>query len=235
MPLVPILAEKIILALDLPTAAQALDLARRLQPGLVRAKVGAALFASEGAGFISALSQLGLRVFLDLKLHDIPSVIESAARSVSRLGVEFLTVHLSGGESMVRAALNGARSGGSTRILGVTVLSSLDARVCEQIGFADPPEAAVLRLARLGSAAGVDGVVASAREARALRSALPKSALIVTPGIRPVGTPAGDQARTATPAEAMDAGADMLVVGRPVTAAPDPVAAFESLLETADE
>ncbi len=235
MPHVPIPAEKIILALDLPTAAQALDLVRQLQPRLVRAKVGAALFAEEGAGFIRALNQLGLRVFLDLKLHDIPSVVESAARSVSQLGVEFLTVHLSGGEAMVRAALAGARSGGTTRILGVTVLSSLDARVCEQIGFADPPEAAVLRLARLGSAAGVDGVVASAREARALRSTLPKSVLIVTPGIRPAGAPAGDQARTATPSEAIDAGADMLVVGRPVTAAPDPVAAFRSLVEVADK
>ncbi|MEE9219018.1 MAG: orotidine-5'-phosphate decarboxylase [Acidobacteriota bacterium] len=222
--------ERVIVALDHPTAAEALSLARRLRPRLVRAKIGAALFTTAGSDVVRSLQDLGLRVFLDLKLHDIPSVVEAAARAVARLGVEFLSVHLAGGTAMVRAALEGA---GSTKILGVTLLSSLDAAACASVGFSGTPEQSVLRLARLGRDAGVDGIVASAREAAALRSLLPPPTRIVTPGIRPAGTPAGDQARTATPAEAIRAGADLLVVGRPVSAAADPVAAFDAVAREA--
>lgn len=222
--------DRIIVALDPPTEAEALALARALTPSLGRVKVGPALFALGGSALLRALQDLGLRVFLDLKLHDIPSTVRSAAATLGRLGAEFLTVHLSGGAAMVKAAVEGARESGSTRILGVSILSSLDAAACREIGFADGPEEAAKRLARIGASAGVDGVVCSPREAAALRPILPPPRLLVTPGIRPRGFPTGDQARAATPAEAIEAGADFLVVGRPITAARDPAAALASLL-----
>ena len=226
----PDAADRLILALDLPAAPEALSLAERLTPPLRRVKVGPGLFALAGSGLLRDLRGLGLKVFLDLKLHDIPSTVRAATRAVGGLGAELLTVHLSGGEAMARAAVEGARESGSTRILGVTLLSSLDAAAMRGVGFSGSPEEVVRRLAGIGVAAGVDGVVASAREAAALRLVVSPPRLIVTPGIRPRGAPADDQARTATAAEAMAAGADLLVVGRPITASADPAAALRSLL-----
>lgn len=222
-------AERIIVALDLPGEREALALARSLSPALGRVKVGPALFALGGARLLGALQDLDLRVFLDLKLHDIPRTVRAAASTLGRLGAEFLTVHLAGGAAMVRAALEGAREAGATRILGVTVLSSLDAAACREVGLAGSPAEAAARLARLGAAAGVDGIVCSPLEAAALRPVVPPPRLIVTPGIRPRGAASDDQARTASASEAIAAGADLVVVGRPVTAAPDPAAALAAL------
>jgi orotidine-5'-phosphate decarboxylase len=232
-------ADRIIVAFDHPAPGDALALARRLAPRLRRVKVGVGLFAAGGADLVRSLRALGLGVFLDLKLHDIPNSVRLAARAVSALGVDLLTVHLAGGEAMARAAVEGAHEGGPTRILGITVLSSLDAASLRAIGMAGSPEEAVLRLARIGVAAGVDGAVSSPLEARALRPLLPPPRLIVTPGIRPRGGARAsgggrggaddDQARTATAAEAIASGADLLVVGRPITGAADPLAALEAL------
>jgi orotidine-5'-phosphate decarboxylase len=224
-------AERLILALDLPTGREALALARRLTPPLRRVKVGPGLFALEGADLIRPLRELGLGVFLDLKLHDIPNTVREAALALGGLGIEFLTVHLSGGEAMARAAVEGAR--GNSRILGVTLLSSLDAAAARAIGFAGAPGEIARRLAGIGVAAGVDGVVCSPLEAKELRPIVAPPRLLVTPGIRPRGKPADDQARTATAAEAFAAGADLLVVGRPVLRAVDPLEALDALIHEA--
>ncbi len=223
-------AQRIILALDLPTSKEALRLARTLTPPLSRVKVGPALFAIGGAALLRSLRKLGLGVFLDLKLHDIPNTVRGAVAALAELGAELLTVHLSGGAAMVRAAVAAAHEAGPTKILGVTVLSSLNGAGLRDIGFAEGPLQSVERLARLGAAEGVDGVVCSPREAAAVRRILPPPRLVVTPGIRRAGDAADDQARTATAAEALAAGADLLVVGRPVIGAPEPRAALEALL-----
>jgi orotidine-5'-phosphate decarboxylase len=176
-------------------------------------------------------------VFLDLKYHDIPAQVAGAVREAARLGVALLTVHASGGSAMLRAAAEavadaGAGSGAErTRVLAVTVLTSLDrATLGRELGVPIAVEGQVVHLAALARAAGCDGIVASPQEARAVRRVLGPGALIVTPGVRPAGADAGDQARIATPAAARRAGADMVVVGRPITAAPDPAAAAAAIL-----
>jgi orotidine-5'-phosphate decarboxylase len=176
---------------------------------------------------VRAAAALGRPVFLDLKLHDIPATVEGAARSAAATGAALLTVHAAGGPEMVRAAVRGAGPG--VRVLAVTVLTSLDAAAFEEIGLAGPPEAAVVRLARLAVGAGAGGLVCSPQEVAAVRAAVGPGPLLVVPGVRPAGAALGDQARVATPAQAVGAGADVIVVGRPLRDAPDPVAAARAI------
>jgi orotidine-5'-phosphate decarboxylase len=204
----------------------------RGQAGLF--KVGLELFSAEGPALVRELVRLGAGVFLDLKFHDIPNTVRGAAREAARLGVTLLDVHASGGRPMMQAALEGVREGASgpkaPLMLGVTILTSLAADDLAEIGWNDSPENSVIRLARLAHSAGLGGVVASPREAAAIRRALGPAFVIVTPGIRPA-TATDDQARVSTPEAAIRAGADYLVVGRPITQAPDPPAAAEAILD----
>ncbi len=221
---------RIIVALDYPEAAPALALAERLDPTLCGLKVGKELFVAAGPQLVQGLVHRGYRVFLDLKFHDIPNTVAQACKAAARLGVWMLNVHASGGLTMMRAAREALEALNSRpRLIAVTVLTSLGRQDLAQIGLDIAPEEQVLRLARLTRAAGLDGVVCSAREAGILRRELGQDFLLVTPGIRPAGISADDQQRVLTPIQALHAGADYLVVGRPITRAPDPVAALQSL------
>jgi orotidine-5'-phosphate decarboxylase len=166
-------------------------------------------------------------VFLDLKLHDIPNTVQGAARSAARSGAALLTVHAGGGADMIAAAVRGA--GPKVRVLAVTVLTSLDGAALDAIGLAGPPEAAVVRLARLAVAAGAGGLVCSPLEVAAVRAAVGPGPLLVVPGVRPAGAARGDQSRVATPEAAVRDGADVLVLGRPLRDAPDPAAAARAI------
>jgi len=223
-----------IVALDRPTSEEALALVDELGPGADFSKVGLELFTREGPAVVRALRDRGHRIFLDLKLHDIPHTVARAVRSMASLGVELLTVHTAGGGAMMEAAAEAAAEarsaqGASMRVVGVTVLTSLDSEGLAGVWGrpVDSVRDEVVRLAGLARASGLDGVVSSAREAASLRSALGPEALLVTPGIRLAGDDPGDQKRVMTPGEAAAAGADYLVIGRTVTAAPDPARALE--------
>jgi len=198
-------------------------------------KIGLELFTAEGPALIRSFIQHGAPVFLDLKLHDIPNTVRGAARSAARLGARMITVHASGGRAMMQAALEGAQEGAggaeAPLVLGVTVLTSLADDDLISIGWNEPAGAAVTRLARLAQAAGLGGVVASPREAAAIRLACGASFVMVTPGIRPARAAVDDQARAATPEAAICAGADFLVVGRPITQAPDPADAADAIVD----
>ncbi len=222
---------RVIVALDFPNAAAALDCARRLDPAHCRVKVGKELYTASGPALIEALCERGFEVFLDLKFHDIPNTVAGACRAAATLGVWMINVHALGGSAMMRAA-RAALEGVPRRPLltAVTVLTSLSAAELPEIGLAGTPEENVLRLAGLAQAADLDGVVCSAQEARALRAALGERFVLVTPGIRMADDAAGDQSRVVTPRAAVDAGASYLVVGRPVTRAPDPEAALARIL-----
>lgn len=229
--------DHLIVALDVPRADAALGLANGLRNSVGTFKVGLELFTAAGPWLVERLVAQGDRVFLDLKLHDIPSTVRAAAREAARLGVFMFDVHASGGREMMEAAREGVPEGrggsaGAQRplVLGVTILTSLAAADLAEIGFAGGPEAAVTRLARLAQQSGLDGVVASPWEAKAIRAACGPEFVIVTPGIRPASALAQDQARAATPAAAIEAGADYLVVGRPITQAPDPAAAAAAII-----
>ena len=207
--------------------APALALSRRVRGSVGMVKIGSQLFTAEGPRAVQRLAGLGLGVFLDLKFHDIPNTVGGSVAAAAALpGVQMMTLHATGGLAMMQAARE-AVAGRKTRpaLLGVTILTSLDSAALRRVGLAGPASARVLALARLAKAAGLDGVVASAHEAQAIRRACGPRFLIVVPGIRPVAASAGDQARVATPAEAIRAGANYLVVGRPITGADDPVAA----------
>jgi orotidine-5'-phosphate decarboxylase len=220
--------ERIIVALDFGTSEEALALVRRLSPHAGLFKIGLQLFIAAGPDVVRAVHDLGGRVFLDLKLHDIPHTVGRAVESASSLGVEMLTIHLGGGRAMIEAAVRAATA--DLLLLGVTVLTSSDEATLRETGIACSMPEQVLRLAKLAADAGLGGLVASPQELRPLRSVHGAKLKIVTPGIRPAGSPAGDQKRTLTPAEALAAGADFLVIGRPITAAPDPRAALEQIL-----
>jgi orotidine-5'-phosphate decarboxylase len=225
--------DRLIVALDVPGLPEAETLLDRLAGVVSVFKVGSTLFTAAGPAAVELVVKRGGRVFLDLKYHDIPAQVGGAVREAARLGVALLTVHASGGREMLRAAVAaGAETGRDRpRILAVTVLTSLDrATLQRELQVPLSVEGHVVHLAGLARAAGCDGVVASPREARALRAALGSGWLIVTPGVRPAGVDAGDQARVTTPAAARQAGADCVVVGRPITAAPDPAAAAEAIL-----
>jgi len=217
-------------ALDVPSAAQAVALAETLRPYVGGFKVGLELFCACGPQIVE---EIGARdVFLDLKFHDIPNTVRGAAAGAARLGVGILNVHCLGGADMMRAAVESAREiDAQTKVIGVTILTSHDAASLQALGLNEEPEAAVRRLARLAREAGLDGVVCSAREIAAVRKECGDDFLLVTPGIRPAGAALGDQKRVMTPREAMDAGADWLVVGRPITDASDPAQAAQALFD----
>jgi orotidine-5'-phosphate decarboxylase len=215
----------IIIALDLPDSRAALRLVDRIGERADHYKIGAQLFTRAGPDVVRELRDRGKRVFLDLKFHDIPNAVAGAVESAAGLGVDMLTLHAAGGGAMMRAARDAAGEGGPL-LVGVTVLTSLGATDVEEIWDKQlrSLREEVTRLAALAHDAGMDGVVASAREAEPLKRRFGTYFLVVTPGIRPHGTEAGDQSSTATPADAAKAGADYLVVGRPITTAPDPAA-----------
>ncbi len=219
--------EHLCAALDFPAWAAAEPFARAVGPEVGLLKVGLELFAAEGPAAVRAAAALGRPVFLDLKLHDIPHTVEGAAGRAAASGASLLSVHASGGREMLRAAVRGA--GGQMGVLAVTVLTSLDAAALASIGLAGPPGEAAVRLALLAIEAGVRGLVCSPLEVAAVRAAVGRAPLLVVPGVRPAGTAAGDQARVATPAEAIRAGADVLVIGRPLRDAPDPAAAARAI------
>jgi orotidine-5'-phosphate decarboxylase len=222
-------ADRLIVAIDAPGEAEARALVGELRGTGVWFKIGMTLFYRAGRGFIDELVAAGEHVFVDLKCHDIPHQVAGAVRALAELGVDLLTVHTSGGPAMLEAAAR-AVEGTQSRVLGVTVLTSLDAADLAAIGIDRTPADLVLDRARLAASAGIHGVVASPQEARALRQALPAGFEIVTPGIRPASAPADDQRRTATPAQAIRAGATRLVVGRPITTACEPAMAARAML-----
>lgn len=221
---------RIIVALDFPEAAPALALAGRLNPALCKLKVGKELFVAAGPQLVQALVEQGYEVFLDLKFHDIPTTVAQACKAAARLGVWMLNVHASGGLAMMRAAREAIETFDlRPRLIAVTVLTSLARPDLAAIGLDLPPEEQVMRLAHLAHEAGLDGVVCSAMEAERLRREMGPAFLLVTPGIRPAGSQGDDQRRVLTPIQALSAGADYLVVGRPITRAPDPVAALQNM------
>ena len=221
-------ADKIIIALDVATAEEALNLVSQLQGRVSRFKVGLQLYTAAGPEVVREIVRAGAKVFLDLKLHDIPNTVGSAVKSAMDLGIDMLTIHLSGGEAMIRAAVGAAEQ--RVTVLGVTVLTSQTQETLGSIGVNESVEKQVLRLAALGVKCGVGGLVASAQEAAALRQHVPKNIRLVTPGIRPSSAASGDQKRVTTPRQALDAGADYLVIGRPIIGSPDPSAAVQQLV-----
>ncbi|HEY2568351.1 MAG TPA: orotidine-5'-phosphate decarboxylase [Candidatus Udaeobacter sp.] len=222
-------ADKIIVALDVPTKMQALELVEKLRDQIGLFKVGLQLFIAEGPAIVGAVSSTGSKAFLDLKLHDIPNTVARAVESANGLGVQMLTIHLSGGREMIRAAIK-AR-GNHTLLLGVTVLTSSTEETLREIGIEDKVNDQVLRLAKLGVEAGIDGIVASPHEIQTLRCEFGDGIKIIVPGIRPNWSEPGDQKRMMTPREAFEAGADYLVIGRPITAHPKPQEAVAKILE----
>jgi orotidine-5'-phosphate decarboxylase len=232
---------RILVALDLDDAKKAIALAETLRGAVAGYKIGKQLFTAEGPAIVRRLADRGDRVFLDLKFHDIPNTVAGAVRSAVASGAWMVTVHASGGTAMLRAAADAARQAsvqeGRARplVIGVTVLTSLDEAALREAGVRDGVTAQVVRLSRLAQAAGLDGVVASPQEIAVIRQACGPDFVIVTPGVRPAGQ-AGhdDQARTQTPAEAVAAGATWLVVGRPITAAPNPRRAAEAIAAETD-
>jgi orotidine-5'-phosphate decarboxylase len=221
--------DKIALALDVSSAGEALSLVQKTSDSVGVYKIGMQLFYAEGPDLVRRIKDQGRKVFLDLKLHDIPNTVASAVRSVTPLGVDFLTLHGSGGSAMLRAA---AEVAGDMRLLAVTVLTSMNAAEMRAVGIEDSPADQVLRLARMAKEAGVGGVVCSPHEASLLRSAMGRDTFLVCPGIRPSGSAKDDQKRTATPSQAFADGANLLVIGRPIRAAQDPGAAARHLLES---
>jgi orotidine-5'-phosphate decarboxylase len=219
--------EKVALAADLPLE-EAQRIYAEVAPYVGWVKVGLSLFVEHGPAAVEAFRKNGARVFLDLKLHDIPNTVELAAQKAARLGAELLTVHASGGEAMLRAAVSGAGAG--VRVLAVSVLTSLSDADVARIGFSRGASEQAQELARLAVASGVSGLVCSAKEVAQIRAAHP-SLFLCTPGIRPQGSAAGDQARTETPAAAVRAGSDLLVIGRPIYGAKNPAQAAEEILK----
>ena len=229
--------DRIIVALDQPDLDSALACARALVGRATWVKVGMTLFYREGPRVVAAMRELGFEVFLDLKLHDIPHQVEGAAASLGCLGAGMLSVHAAGGAGMMEAAVRGAAAGAAAAgvprpaVIAITVLTSMDADTLASVGVTDSPSDQAVGLAALARTAGVDGVVCSPREAAEMRALLGPNALVVTPGVRPAGAVADDQSRTATPAAAFEAGASHLVIGRPITGADDPAAAFDAIVD----
>jgi orotidine-5'-phosphate decarboxylase len=229
---------QLIVALDTSSRERALELVRALRGQVSLFKVGLELYTAAGPSVVKDLRGLGAEVFLDLKLHDIPNTVARAVGEGARLGVALMDLHLSGGPVMIRRAVDEMAAVCDLQrirrpgLLGITVLTSLGPGDLAAIGVTRSPEEQVLALAEMGKEAGLDGVVASARELPSLRKRFGRDWTLVTPGIRPEGSPPDDQIRTMTPREAMEAGADYLVIGRPVTGAPDPGAAAREILRS---
>jgi len=221
---------RVIVALDYPDARSAAELASRLDPELCRLKVGKELFTAAGPSLIEKLRGLGFGIFLDLKFHDIPSTVAGACVAAAELDVWMINVHALGGRAMMEAARAAlSRRSAPPKLLAVTLLTSMGVTDMEEIGLAGGPQEAVLRLARMTQACGLDGVVCSAQETGALRRQLGGEFCLVTPGIRPAGAAHDDQERVATPRQAIAGGADYIVIGRPITRAPDPLAALRAI------
>lgn len=227
-------AARLIAALDVADTGAAVRLCTSLRGEVGLVKLGLEFFAAEGPAGVRAVSACGLPVFLDLKLHDIPNTVAGAVRAVLGLRPAMLTLHAAGGQAMLEAARAAAEAAGTARpmLLAVTVLTSQSAAALAATGVSDGPVQQVLRLARLADSAGIDGLVCSTAEVAPVRAALGERLALVVPGIRPAGGPADDQARVATPAAAVAAGADWLVVGRPITRAADPAGAARAIAES---
>jgi orotidine-5'-phosphate decarboxylase len=230
--------DRLIVALDVDTLAQAERLVDRLQGLVTRFKIGSQLFTAAGPAAVESVHKRGAEVFLDLKYHDIPNTVAGASREAARMGVLMFNVHASGGRDMMSAAAQGAAAAAKEQgvrrplVLAVTVLTSLDrGALSRELAVAGSVEGHVLHLARMAAEAGLDGCVASPNEIGPLRTNRGPAWVIVTPGVRPVGSTVGDQSRIATPRAAVSAGAHYLVVGRPITGAPDPAAAAAEVLQ----
>jgi len=220
----------VIVALDYPSAASALELAARLSPSLCRLKVGKELFTASGPQLVEKLQAQGFEIFLDLKFHDIPNTVAGAVRAAAGLGVWMVNVHASGGRRMMEAAAEALLAfTARPTLIAVTVLTSLSDEDLSEMGYSESAEQRVLRLAQLSASSGMDGVVCSALEATALRAVHGPSFELVTPGIRFAGDAVGDQRRVMTPAQAMAGGSSYLVMGRSITAADDPLQALQKV------
>lgn len=222
---------KIIVALDYPQAATALALAQRLEPKLCRLKVGKELFTAAGPQLVEQLQRRGFEVFLDLKFHDIPNTTAQACKAAAALGVWMVNVHAFGGKRMMEAAREAlANIGHRPKLVAVTLLTSMAQEDLRDIGIAASPPEIVSRLAQLAHNSGLDGVVCSAQEASMLRHQCGRDFCLVTPGIRPANAAANDQSRIMTPRAALDSGSSYLVIGRPITQAPDPLPALQEII-----
>jgi orotidine-5'-phosphate decarboxylase len=228
--------DRLCVALDFADRAELLKCAREVSPHVGWLKIGLEAFVSHGPALVREVAALGPKVFLDLKLHDIPNTVAGAAAAAARTGAALLNVHASGGLEMMKAAarsaFDAAREAGLTppRVIGVTVLTSLDAPALAEAGYVGAPRSLAARLAVLARTAGLHGVVTSAEEAESIRAECGPSFFLVVPGVRPLGADAGDQKRVATPAAAIQNGTDLLVIGRPITGAKDRVSAVEAVL-----
>jgi orotidine-5'-phosphate decarboxylase len=222
--------QRLIVALDVSTAAAAQTIVAAVGDSALTYKVGMQLYTAEGPRVVRDLIASGRRVFLDLKYHDIPNTVGAAVAEAAKLGVSMLTVHGAGGGNMLRAAVDAARERPAMMVLAVTVLTSLGANDLEKIGVRGSVEDTVVRLATIALADGCHGLIASAREASTLRAELGDGFAIVTPGVRPAGASVQDQVRVVTPAEAIASGASHIVVGRPITEADDPAAEARAIL-----
>lgn len=226
--------ERIIVALDCDRT-RALELAGKLSGHATWLKVGMTLFYAEGPDIVREFRKLGFKVFLDLKFHDIPHQVRGAARSAALAGADLLSVHGLGSGAMLAACREGAEEaaeqlGARPKLVAITVLTSMNQDALSEIGVESPVAEEAARLAKLAQANGIDGIVCSPMEAHDMRELLGPDALIVTPGVRPVGAALGDQSRVATPSQAIERGASHIVVGRPITGADDPVAAFDAIV-----
>jgi len=228
--------DRLIVALDVSDVVELLQLVRKLRGRVGMVKVGLEAFTAHGPRLLDEVRTLGVPVFLDLKLHDIPNTVERAAANCARLGVTMLTVHAAGGGEMLAAAASGAVAGTASgdappKVLAVTVLTSLDDTMLARLNMPGPVGERVLAWAELAEASGCHGVVCSPLEAAALRPRVGRGFLLVTPGIRPAGGARGDQKRVATPGSAVAEGSDFIVVGRPITAADDPAGAADAIVD----
>jgi len=222
-------AEKIIVALDVATTEKALELVKQLRDQISFFKIGLQLYTAEGPEIVRAVLSTGAKVWLDIKLHDIPNTVARAVESANNLGVHMLTIHLSGGSEMIQAAT--AARANNMLLLGVTVLTSATEQTLREIGVAGKVDDQVLRLAKLGVEAGIDGVVASPHEIKKLRAEFGDKIKIVVQGIRPSWAEPGDQKRFMTPRDALEAGADYIGIGRPIIAHPQPSEAVAKILQ----
>ena len=227
------ISSPVVVALDYPDQAQALAMADQLDPAKVRVKVGKEIFTRSGPAVVEALHGKGFEVFLDLKFHDIPNTVAGAVAAAADMGVWMVNVHAGGGQRMMEAAAN-AIANHRTRplLIAVTVLTSMDRTDLSQIGIVDEPKVQVRRLAELSKASGMDGVVSAAQEASLLKQACGQTFALVTPGIRPAGSDAGDQRRVLTPVQARDAGVDYMVIGRPITQSAEPTLVVDEILQS---
>jgi orotidine-5'-phosphate decarboxylase len=228
------MSSKLIIALDFPSADKALDFVDQLSPDDCKLKVGFELFVSAGPEMVSKLTEKGFDVFLDLKFHDIPNTVASVCKAASKLNVWMMNVHASGGSEMMRAAYNAlhddkVENTKSPKLIAVSVLTSMSDEQLQQTGVNAFAKDQVIHLAKMAQQTGLDGLVCSAQEATVLRQKLGKDFLLVTPGIRPVGSAKGDQSRVMTPAAAITSGVDYLVVGRPITHAENPLDVIQQI------